>query len=168
MKVGTCAVVWIALAVLAAGVIMAGRATAQQAGDPRVRHRYMPPVTITQETTQWGQYHGQEIPEKVAGRSEFSFSTDGSQAERNWQALDGHTLNLTMWKVRRADGVIAFLNSTTKQIYAIRQGESGRGRQEEGSLGPLPETSCLANEFGNMSGGRLVGESKILGYRSLV
>ena len=159
MKARTLAVVWIAAFVLAAGVMVAGRAAALQAGEPRVRHRYMPPVTITQESTTWGDYRGQKIPEKISERSEFSFSTDGSQAERH--GYDGEAI----WKVRRADGVIAILHPRTKTVYAIRQGESGRGRQEEGLLGPLPEKSCLANEFENMSGGRLVGESKILGYR---
>ena len=113
----------------------------------------------------WGDYRGQKIPEKISDRSEFSFSTDGSRAECSWPGTDDPSLSGKLCKVRRADGVFAVLHPGTKTIYAVRSGESGRGRQEERSLAPLPETSCLANEFGNRSGGRLVGESKILGYR---
>jgi hypothetical protein len=125
----------------------------------------MPPVTITQERTLWGQYHGQKIPEKLVERSEYSFSTDGSQAECSWPGTDDLGLNVMMCKVHRADGVIAALHPATKTIYATRSGESGRGRQEEFILTPLPEKSCLANELGNERPGRLVGESNILGFR---
>ncbi|HXN48348.1 MAG TPA: hypothetical protein VN893_16990 [Bryobacteraceae bacterium] len=161
MKARTLAVVWIAATVLA-GVVVAGRAAAQQAGDVTVLHRYMPPVTITQESPMWGDYLGQKMPEKITMRSEFRFSTDGSQAECSGPGTDDPSNSGLLCKVRRADGVFAILHPGTKTIYAVR---SGRGRQEEGMLGPLPETSCLANEFGSMGDGRLVGESKILGYR---
>ncbi len=122
----------------------------------------MPAVTIVQETTHWGDHVGKPIPPTVVDKREYAFSTDGSQSERGWSTnIRCPAPEAMTWTVKRADGVIAILNSEAHQVYAVK----GRGgRVEEQAMSPLPEKSCLMNERNQLEG-TLKGQTTILGYK---
>jgi hypothetical protein len=125
-------------------------------------HRFMPAVTIVQETTHWGDHAGKTIPPTVVDKREYAFSADGSQSERGWtNDIHGVPTGKMTWTIKRADGVRAILNAEARQVYAVK---GPKGRVEEQTISPLPQQSCLMNERGQLEG-VLKGEITILGYK---
>jgi hypothetical protein len=127
-------------------------------------HRFMPAVTIVQETTHWGDHAGKAIPPTVVDKREYAFSADGSQSERGWtNDIHGVSTGKMTWTVKRADGVRAILNAEARQVYAVK---GQKGRVEEEAMSPLPGKSCLMNERNQLEGS-LKGQTTILGYKVL-